>query len=132
MRVAAINLAAVAAGGALGASMRYLLAAATHSALGHDFPYGTLMVNVVGSLLIGYLMVLLPVQEGGIPVVRLLLITGLLGGFTTYSAFSVETLQLVQDGHLLKAGLNISMTFFFCFIAVWGGFVTARLIHVPS
>lgn len=132
MKIAAMKLAAVAAGGALGASLRYLLAAATHEILGHDFPYGTLMVNVVGSLVIGYLMVLLPIQEGGVPMVRLLLITGVLGGFTTYSAFSVETLQLVQDGHLTKAGLNISMTLFFCFFAVWAGYLVARVIHVPS
>ena len=132
MKVAAMKLAAVAAGGALGASLRYLLAAATHEMLGHDFPYGTLLVNVIGSLLIGYLMVLLPAYDGEIPIIRLLLITGVLGGFTTYSAFSVETLQLVQDGHLTKAGLNISMTLFFCFIAVWAGYLLARVIHVPS
>ena len=132
MKVAAMKLAAVAAGGALGASLRYLIAAATHEILGHDFPYGTLMVNIIGSLVIGYLMVLLPHQEGGIPVVRLLLITGVLGGFTTYSAFSVETLQLAQDGHLTKAGLNIAMTLFFCFAAVWAGFLAGRLIHGTS
>ena len=124
-----MKLAAVAAGGALGASLRYLIAAVTHEVLGHDFPYGTLMVNIIGSFIIGYLLVLLPEQEGGIPIVRLLLITGVLGGFTTYSAFSVETLQLLQDGHLTKAGLNITMTLFFCFIAVWAGFLAARLIH---
>lgn len=129
MKVAAIKLAAVAAGGALGASLRYLIAAVTHEVLGHEFPYGTLMVNIIGSFIIGYLLVLLPEQEGGIPVMRLLLITGVLGGFTTYSAFSVETLQLLQDGHLTKAGLNITMTLFFCFVAVWVGFIAARLIH---
>jgi CrcB protein len=57
------------------------------------------------------------------------LITGLLGGFTTYSAFSVETLQLIQDGHMTKAGLNIILTLLFCFIAVWAGFVLGREIH---
>ena len=132
MSAAAIKLVAVAAGGALGASMRYLLGAATHEFLGHDFPYGTLLVNVVGSLLIGYFMVLLPSSEDGVHITRLLLITGVLGGFTTYSAFSLETLQLVQDGHITKAGLNISMTFIFCFFAVWSGYLVARLIHVSS
>jgi CrcB protein len=132
LKVAAMKLAAVAAGGALGASLRYLIAAITHEFLGHDFPYGTLMVNILGSLIIGYLLILLPEQEVGIPVVRLLLITGVLGGFTTYSAFSVETLQLLQDGHLSKAGLNIAMTLFFCFFAVWAGFLTARLLHGHS
>ena len=124
-----MKLAAVAAGGALGASLRYLIAAVTHEFLGHDFPYGTLMVNIIGSFVIGYLLVLLPEQEGGIPILRLLLITGVLGGFTTYSAFSVETLQLLQDGHLNKAGLNIVMTLAFCFVAVWAGFLVARWMH---
>ena len=82
MKIAAMKLAAVAAGGALGASLRYLIAAVTHEFLGHDFPYGTLMVNIIGSFVIGYLLVLLPEQEGGIPILRLLLITGVLGGFT--------------------------------------------------
>jgi CrcB protein len=124
-----MKLAAVAAGGALGASLRYLIAAVTHEFLGHDFPYGTLMVNIIGSFVIGYLLVLLPEQEGGIPILRLLLITGVLGGFTTYSAFSVETLQLLQDGHLNKAGLNIVMTLALCFVAVWAGFLVARWMH---
>jgi CrcB protein len=132
MKVAAMKLAAVAAGGALGASFRYMIAAVTHEFLGHDFPYGTLMVNILGSLVIGYLLVLLPEQEGGIPMARLLLITGMLGGFTTYSAFSVETLQLVQEGHLSKAGLNIVMTLALCFVAVWAGFLIARLVHGHS
>ena len=129
MNIAAVKLAAVAAGGAMGASLRYLIAAATHEFLGHDFPYGTLMVNVLGSALIGYFVVLIPETEAAVPLTRLLLITGLLGGFTTYSAFSVETLELLQDGHLTKAGLNIATTFFSCLLAVWAGYVVARFVH---
>ncbi len=127
-----MKLAAVAAGGALGASLRYLIAAATHSVFGHDFPYGTLMVNILGSLIIDYLLVLIPAHESGIPFLRLLLITGVLGGFTTYSAFSVETLELAQNGHLTKAGLNIALTLGSCFVAVWAGFLAARLVHGQS
>ena len=132
MNVAAIKLAAVAAGGAVGASLRYLIAAATHEFLGHDFPYGTLLVTVLGSAVIGYLMVLIPETEGSMPIARLLLITGLLGGFTTYSAFSVETLELLQDGHLTKAGLNIATTLFSCLLAVWAGYLVARFVHGPG
>ena len=102
-----MKLATVAAGGALGASLRYMAAAVTHSLMGENFPYGTMMVNVLGSLIIGYMLVLLPDAEDSVPFLRLLLITGVLGGFTTYSAFSIETLQLLQDGHLNKAGLNV-------------------------
>ncbi len=124
-----MKLVAVAAGGALGASLRYLIAALTHEFLGHDFPYGTLMVNILGSAVIGYLVVLIPETEGGVPIVRLLLITGLLGGFTTYSAFSVETLEMMQDGHLSKAGLNIATTLLSCLLAVWAGYLVARVVH---
>ena len=88
-----------------------------------------MLVNIIGSLLIGYLLVLLPDGEETVPYARLLLITGILGGFTTYSAFSIETLQLIQDGHLSKAGLNVALTLLLCFLAVWVGFLTARGIH---
>ena len=129
MKIAAMKLATVAAGGALGASLRYMAAAVTHAFMGEDFPYGTMMVNVLGSLIIGYMLVLLPDSEESIPYLRLLLITGVLGGFTTYSAFSIETLQLIQDGHLTKAGLNVVLTLILCFLAVWGGFLLGRGIH---
>lgn len=129
MKIAAMKLATVAAGGALGASLRYMAAALTHAFMGEDFPYGTMMVNVLGSLIIGYMLVLLPDSEESIPYLRLLLITGVLGGFTTYSAFSIETLQLLQDGHLTKAGLNVALTLVLCFLAVWGGFLLGRGIH---
>ncbi|HET6565160.1 MAG TPA: fluoride efflux transporter CrcB [Xanthomonadales bacterium] len=122
---------AVALGGAFGASLRYLVAATTHGLLGHAFPYGTLLVNTLGSLLIGYLVVLLPDAGSQGSMLRLLLITGLLGGFTTYSAFSIETLTLLQEGQLLKAGLNIALTLFSCLLAVWIGFLLARAVHVP-
>jgi CrcB protein len=129
MKMAAMKLAAVAAGGAIGASLRYFAAAVTHAVLGEGFPYGTLMVNVLGSLLIGYLLVLLPESDEQLPMMRLLLVTGILGGFTTYSAFSIETLQLLQDGHLSRAGMNIVLTLLFCFLAVWGGFLLGKGLH---
>jgi len=129
VKIAAMKLATVAAGGALGASLRYMAAAVTHTFMGEGFPYGTMMVNVLGSLIIGYMLVLLPDTKDSVPFLRLLLITGVLGGFTTYSAFSIETLQLLQDGHLTKAGLNIILTLLLCFLAVWAGFLLGRGIH---
>lgn len=122
----------VALGGGLGASLRYLAAAATHGLLGHAFPYGTLLVNLLGSLLIGYLVVLLPDSGSQASTLRLLLVTGVLGGFTTYSAFSIETLTLLQEGQLLKAGLNIAITLAGCLLAVWTGFLLARWLHGPN
>ena len=132
MSMTAVKIMAVATGGALGASLRYLVAAATHDVFGHGFPYGTLMVNIVGSAIIGYLVVLIPETDTGLPIARLLLITGLLGGFTTYSAFSIETLEMMQDGHLTKAGLNILTTMFACLFSVWAGYLLARLVHGSS
>lgn len=119
----------VALGGALGASLRYLMAGVTHGLLGYAFPCGTLLVNVLGSLLIGYLVVLLPDHGSHASMLRLLLITGLLGGFTTYSAFSIETFTLLQEGQLLKAGLNIVLTVLTCLLAVWLGFILAKALH---
>jgi CrcB protein len=124
-----MKLLAVAVGGAAGASLRYLAASMTHSLLGHAFPYGTLLVNVTGSLLIGYLVVLLPESGSHASTLRLLLITGLLGGFTTYSAFSIETLTLLQEQQLMKAGLNIALTVVSCLLAVWVGYWLARTLH---
>jgi CrcB protein len=119
----------VALGGAFGASLRYLTAAFTHGLLGHAFPYGTLLVNLLGSFLIGYLVVVLPESHSHSSMLRLLLITGVLGGFTTYSAFSIETLTLLQEGQVLKAGLNIALTLLTCLLAVWGGYLLAKTLH---
>lgn len=113
----------------MGASLRYLTAAVTHGLIGHAFPYGTLLVNVIGSLVIGYLVVVLPDSGSHASVLRLLLITGLLGGFTTYSAFSIETLTLLQEQQLMKAGLNIALTVLSCLFAVWAGYWLARTLH---
>jgi len=129
LKIVAAKLMAVAAGGAIGASLRYGAATLTDALMGSEFPYGTLLVNVVGSLVIGYLLVLLPEPENQVPVVRLLLITGVLGGFTTYSAFSVETLQLINDGHLTRAGMNVALTLVFCFLAVWAGYLMGKGMH---
>jgi CrcB protein len=81
---------------------------------------------------IGYLLVLLPEPENQVPIARLLLITGVLGGFTTYSAFSIETLELINDGHLTKAGVNVMLTLASCFLAVWIGFLMGKTLHGVS
>jgi CrcB protein len=123
------KLAVVALGGGIGAGLRYLASSFTHSLLGSAFPYGTLLVNLLGSFLIGYLVVLLPGQGESSSLLRLLLITGVLGGFTTYSAFSIETLSLLQAGEPAKAMLNIALTLLSCLFAVWAGFLFARALH---
>lgn len=124
-----LKLAAVAGGGALGASLRYFISTSVDAVIGRGFPYGTMLVNVVGSLLIGYLIEWLPHPHEPAPYLRLMLITGLLGGFTTYSAFSVETLRLAQTGFMVRAGINIMFTLVFCLLAVWLGYLLGRQIH---
>ncbi len=132
MNLLLLKVTVVAIGGGLGAGLRFLASEATHDLLGRHFPFGTLVVNVIGSLLIGYLLVLLPEGREPVPHLRLLLITGLLGGFTTYSSFSIETLQLLQEGAMDKALLNIAATFLVCLFAVWSGFALARVMHGGS
>lgn len=119
----------VALGGALGSSLRYLISNLSHSVFGKGFPYGTLSVNILGSLLIGYLLILVPESDSDPSLFRLFLFTGVLGGFTTYSAFSLETLQLFHAGQTHKAILNILLTLIVCFAAVWLGHLLAKAIH---
>ncbi|NNC54438.1 MAG: CrcB family protein, partial [Pseudomonadales bacterium] len=87
---------AIAAGGALGALMRWLLAAPLNST---GLPLGTLLVNLLGSFLIGALLVVFA-DKGGSEALRAGVVVGLLGGFTTFSAFSLETVQLLERGQV--------------------------------
>ncbi|MFZ5492607.1 MAG: fluoride efflux transporter CrcB [Pseudomonadota bacterium] len=113
-------LAAVAAGGALGSAARYLAVNGLAVWLGRAFPYGTLAVNVAGSFLMGLALTLL-MQRGllGEPW-RAGLMAGVLGGFTTFSAFAGETLVLAQQ-RPAAAVLNIGLHLALCLAAVWAG-----------
>lgn len=91
-----LPLLAVALGGALGSVCRYLLAGAVQSWLGLAFPYGTLAVNVLGCLIIGFFLGTLEVHDAPGPMARYLLVTGFLGGFTTYSTYAAEAVGLLQ------------------------------------
>ena len=118
-------------GGAVGTGARYLLSGWALQALGPAFPYGTLTVNLLGSFLIAFLMVvgvettLLP------PALRLVLATGVMGGFTTYSAFSYETLKYLQEGAWWIGILNVLVTVFGCLAACLFGWVSARWLVGP-
>ena len=113
-------LTAVAIGGAVGSIARYLAVTGIAAALGRAFPYGTLTVNVAGSFLMGVALALL-VQRGllGEPW-RAGLMTGVLGGFTTFSAFAGETLVLAQQ-RPAAAALNVGLHLTLCLAAVWAG-----------
>lgn len=113
-------------GGFAGSVLRYLLSGwVQESSRSVSFPYGTLAVNVVGCLLIGGLSYL--ADERGLlhPHVRLLLIVGVLGGFTTFSAFGNETLALLRAGEFVPALANVLLNVFLCLAAVWLGRVAS-------
>ncbi len=123
-----IQLLSIALGGALGAVLRYWTSTGIYAILGRGFPYGTLMVNVVGSLLMGLLTVLMLERMNVSPELRGGLLIGLLGAFTTFSTFSIETLFLVEQGELLKAFLNVTISVVVCVIAAWFGLIIGRLL----
>ena len=117
---------AVAIGGALGSVLRYGLSNWVHSFVGRGFPYGTLAVNVLGCLAMGILFVLLVERMADSAMWRAGLLVGLLGGFTTFSAFSIETFNLIEQGDLAKAAGNMAASLVLCIGATWLGVTLAR------
>jgi CrcB protein len=99
-----------------------------HSWAGRGFPYGTLAVNVVGCLLMGILFVLFTERLSDSPVWRAGVLIGVLGGFTTFSSFSIETLNLIEDGAWMQAMLNAAGSLFLCVGGTWLGVWIGRLI----
>lgn len=117
----------VGAGGFIGSVLRYGLSGLVHRAAGTGgFPYGTLAVNVTGCLAIGLLGGLAEVRQVAGPELRLFLLIGLLGGFTTFSTFGYETLALARDGDHVKALANAGLQLALGLGAVWIGFVLAE------
>ena len=124
-----MNLLLVALGGAIGAGGRYLVGGWVLGHLGPGFPWGTFVVNVIGSLAIGLVLGLS--QQGTLsPGTSLFLAVGVLGGFTTFSAFSYETLQLLSSGAAGASLLNILGQFTASLAAVYLGFAAARMIQL--
>lgn len=116
----------VALGGALGAVMRFWTANAAAAIAGRDFPYGTMVVNVVGSFLIGLAYVFMAERYETSNEMRGLLIVGALGGFTTFSAFSYETLALLETAQPARAIVNVLGSVVGCLVACWLGTLSAR------
>lgn len=116
----------IAAGGAAGALLRYWMSGGIYALLGRGFPWGTLVVNVLGSLAAGFLYVWLFERSSLGPEWRALLLVGLLGAFTTFSTFSIETLNLIEQGELAKAMLNIAGSLVLCLVAAWAGMLAGR------
>ncbi len=120
------QLFAIAAGGSIGAVMRYGLSTGIYAWLGRGFPYGTLLVNVIGSLLMGLLYELFLQRFPVSPELRAMVLIGFLGAFTTFSTFSIETILLIEQGYLMKACLNIFLSVVLCVLAAWCGLQIAR------
>lgn len=121
----------IAVGSALGGVARYACSGWVAQEIGETFPWGTITVNVVGSFLIG-LVATLTAAEGRLLVpgyARDFVMIGVLGGFTTFSSFSLQTLALVRDGEWSGAALNVVSSVVLCLVAVWAGHVMAVVIN---
>ena len=121
-----LKIMVVAIGGSIGAATRYIVSVWAAERFGSDFPYGTLIVNVVGCFIIGAFMVLVTERVIANPYWRLLVAVGFVGGLTTFSSFGFETLKLVEDAQLSWAMYNILTNFVFGFFATWLGMTVAR------
>lgn len=115
-------------GGAIGTGARYLLAAWVQKLADGPFPLGTLAVNVIGSFVLAVLMHAAISIDGVSPTLRMAVTTGAMGGFTTYSTFSFETMQLVRQEAWGLAALNVSITVVVCLAACFLGFAVARAV----
>lgn len=115
-------------GGALGALMRFLLSEAITEKYGSGFPLGTLSVNVLGSFVVGLLAIVLVEKMALTPLIRLGVFVGFLGAFTTFSTFSMETLNLFDQGLFGRALLNITLSVLMSLFAVWMGVLLGKTI----
>lgn len=121
---------AVMAVGAIGCAARMFVSTSFDEKYGPAFPYGTLAVNIIGCLIIGFFNAVTR-SDGGYaisPVAKQAVMVGFLGGFTTFSSFSLQTLALMGDGEWGYAFLNIFVSVFFCMVAVWAGQTLAFLV----
>lgn len=121
------RLLAVAIGGMIGSALRYLISGTASKYFG-SFPVGTLIVNIVGGLLIGFIMEastsFWPISAN----MRIFLTTGVMGGLTTFSTFSYETISFLSEGEFLMGGLNAGLNLFLALFACWGGRTIAQII----
>lgn len=116
----------VAVGSAAGGVARFALSTLVQQRVGPNFPVGTLVVNISGSLLLGFLMRLALGTDLISPETRVLLTTGFCGGYTTFSTFTYETMMLIEDGETMRAGLYIVLSVVLSLIGAWLGIAAAR------
>lgn len=121
-----MQLISIAIGGAVGALCRYGMSNGVYALLGRGFPYGTLSVNLLGSIIMGTAYVMMLERMDVSPEWRAGITIGLLGAFTTFSTFSIETLNLLEAGESLKAGLNVLLSVSLCISGCWLGMIVGR------
>ena len=117
---------AIAIGGTLGCWARYAQTNLVQAVLGRDFPFATMSINVIGSFLMGFLFILTLERLMIPPSVRVGVLTGVLGGYTTFSTFEMETLLLTENGEFFKAALYVVLSVVIGFVAAFGGAYIAR------
>ncbi len=122
------QITAIFLGGGLGALARFFISTFVNDRVASNFPYGTLTVNVLGSFLMGFLAMWLVEKLGLNPLLRLAIFVGFLGAFTTFSTFSMETLNLFEEGLALRALLNMFVNVSLSVLAVWLGVLLGRAI----
>lgn len=120
------NYVAVALGGVVGCCARYGVTQAVQAFYGKNFPLATLIINVVGCLLMGFLFYATLERVNVSQSMRVAILTGVLGGFTTFSAFAIETLLLAEGGKLAHAVLYVTLSVVLCLLAVYLGAWCAR------
>ncbi|OGT45143.1 MAG: camphor resistance protein CrcB [Gammaproteobacteria bacterium RIFCSPHIGHO2_12_FULL_41_20] len=121
------NSALIFIGAGIGGVLRYWVAHGVYFILGRQFPYGTFVVNVSGCFLMGLLYVItLERLDGAGAQLRALLLIGLLGGYTTFSSFSIETINLFESGNWLGALMNVLLSTIICIVAAWLGIMGGR------
>src|SRR5579875_730816 len=117
---------AIAIGGTLGCWARYAMTNLIQSIYGRDFPYATLLINVLGSFLMGFLFIETLERLAVSPYIRIGILTGFLGGFTTFSTFAMETLLLAEQGEGGKSILYVALSLILGFFAAFSGAYIAR------
>jgi CrcB protein len=126
-----LNYIFVALGGALGSIGRFWLSGLVANRFGETFPWGTIMVNLTGCFIIGFFNTATGTEGRWLvsPTARTFFMIGICGGYTTFSSFSLQTLNLANDGEWLYAGANILFSVILCLLGVWLGFLLANYFN---